>query len=275
VTFTRRYLGMREGDLDGKPYAKFWQPEMKPLSTAARAALANSPASAAGIPPLSDAPRLDGRRSTALEDGYAVGHDGVLHVAIRTPMPGTTPGMVDWWFGWHSDEPQRYKLWHPRAHVHAEWRTPCPAGALGRERYVGRVSQVDEYLGDTLGRYSIRFVDPTELGFDAAALADPEAATAVCARVGFGRVPFDFGYLVHHVRRTPGGSEMCSRFWVGAPYAAPRGGGAAARLLVSLGKSLRKPRAREGAALLRHCAEEMPHLASFLPRIYAELRHDT
>ena len=25
------YLGMRPGDLEGKPYAKFWQPEMSPL----------------------------------------------------------------------------------------------------------------------------------------------------------------------------------------------------------------------------------------------------
>jgi DAPG hydrolase PhiG domain len=274
VSAGRRYLGMREGDLDGKPYAKFWQPEMQPLSTAARTALANSPASPAGIPPLSDAPRLDGRRSTALEDGYAIGQDGVLHVAIRTPMPGTSPAMVDWWFGWHSDEPQRYKLWHPRAHVHAEWKTRGAAGLRGRERYVGRVSLVDEYLGGTLGHYSIRFIAPAELGFDAAALADPEAATAVCARVGFARVPFDFGYLVHHVRRTPEGAEMCSRFWVGAPFAAPRGGGAVGRLAVRVVKGLRTPRAREGAALLRHCSEEMPHLASFLPRIHAELGGD-
>ena len=25
------YLGMKPGDLDGKPYAKYWNPEMKPL----------------------------------------------------------------------------------------------------------------------------------------------------------------------------------------------------------------------------------------------------
>ncbi len=27
----KTYLGMRSGDLDNKPYAKFWQPDMAPL----------------------------------------------------------------------------------------------------------------------------------------------------------------------------------------------------------------------------------------------------
>mgnify|MGYP001225323634 CR=1 FL=1 len=26
-----KYLGMRPGDLDGKPYARYWNPEMRPL----------------------------------------------------------------------------------------------------------------------------------------------------------------------------------------------------------------------------------------------------
>jgi hypothetical protein len=26
-----KYLGMRSGDLDGKPYAKYWNPKMAPM----------------------------------------------------------------------------------------------------------------------------------------------------------------------------------------------------------------------------------------------------
>jgi hypothetical protein len=59
--------------------------------------------------------------------------------------------MVDWWFGWHGEEPQRYKLWHPRAHLHACWTEPGTG-------YVGRTSVVDEYIGTSLRRASIRFV---------------------------------------------------------------------------------------------------------------------
>jgi hypothetical protein len=32
-----------------------------------------------------------------------------------------------------------------------------------------------------------------------------------------------------------------------------------------------KPRQADAEALLVHCAQEMPHLASFLPEIFAEL----
>ena len=265
-----RYLGMRDGDLVGKPYAKYWNPEMAPHSPAARAGLAGGP-SRARVPGLLEAPRLAAGADGAMEDGYAIGDDGALHVAIRTAMPGSTPAMVDWWFGWHADEPQRYKLWHPRAHVHAEWRSPCPPGARGRERYVGRMSYVDEYLGTKLGHFAIRFIAPTELGFDTRDLADPLVATAVCARVGFARAPLDAGYLVHHVRRTETGAEMASRFWLGGPHAAPRRRSRVGDLAVRLAARVVKPRLRDGRALLAHCAEEMTHLASFLPRSYAEL----
>lgn len=267
----RRYLGMREGDLEGKPYAKYWNPAMAPHSPAVRASLAGGP-SVACIPGLAEVPRLAGGLEGVLEDGYALGDDGALHVAIRTAMPGATPAMVDWWFGWHADEPQRYKLWHPRAHVHAEWRSPSPSGATGRERYVGRMSHVNEYLGTELGHLAIRFLRPTELGFDSRDLADPLEATAVCARAGFARGPIDAGYLVHHVRRTPTGAEMASRFWLGGPHAAPRGRSLAGTVAVGIARGLGiKPKLRDGRALLAHCAEEMAHLASFLPRLYAEL----
>ena len=85
----------------------------------------------------------------------------------------------------------------------------------GRQRYVGRTSCVDEYIGSTLNRVAVQFRPPAELGFDERLLADPERATAVCARVGFVDMPFDFGYLAHYVSRTSQGSQMRSRFWLG------------------------------------------------------------
>ena len=90
-------------------------------------------------------------------------------------------------------------------------------------------------------------------------------------RTGFGDFPIDVGYLVHHVRRTAAGSEMRSRFWVGGPYAAGRSSLAgtviarAARLVLGTIEA-------DARALLVHCAEEMQHLASFLPALYAEFR---
>jgi len=268
----QRYLGMRAGDLDGKPYAKFWNPQLAPLPEHALQAIAHGPVAAALLPSLADAPRVLDPGHQALENGYGLGNDGSLHVAIRTDMPDTSPAMVDWWFGWHSEEPERYKLWHPRAHVHAAWGAPGSRGAPGRDCYVGRVSHVDEYLGSALGSYAIRFIPPQELGLDERALADPEQATAVCARVGFAEFPLDFGYLLHHVRRIAGGAEMRSRFWIGGPFVAARHGGAAAAPLVRLARLFKKPTPADGHALLVHCSQEMSHLASFLPRIHPELR---
>ena len=160
--------------------------------------------------------------AAVVEDGFALTADGAMLVAARTDMPGVTPPMIDWWFGWHSDSPERYKLWHPHAHVHAVWLAPPAAGTRGRARYVGHTSVVDEYIGSNLIRAAIRFVVPATLGFTDSSLDDPEKATIVCARTGFGDFSIDVGYLVHHVRQTAAGSEMRSRFWVGGPYAAGR-----------------------------------------------------
>jgi hypothetical protein len=137
---------------------------------------------------------------------------------------------------------------------------------------VGRTSIVDEYVGDDLGRFAIEFVRPAEVGEDDASFADAERATAVCARVGFASVPLDFGVLVHDVRRVPGGAEMRSRFWIGGDRVHARTGGALGEALARIAKRVRRPTLRHGHALLAHCAEEMAHLATFLPRLYAEIQ---
>jgi hypothetical protein len=131
---------------------------------------------------------------------------------------------------------------------------------------------VDEFVGSQLGSYAIRFLDPAELGLDAPSIADAGRDTAVCARVGFEEVGVDFGYLVHHVRRVPGGSEMRSRFWIGGPHAAGRQGSLAGGIAAGIAKSFVKPKIQNGLDLLVHCSQEMSHLASFLPRLHAEFR---
>jgi hypothetical protein len=95
------------------------------------------------------------------------------------------------------------------------------------------VSIVDEYIGGVLGHYAIQF-QPAPLG-------------TIKARVGFANVPFNFGTLEHRVEN----EEMLSRFHI-------------------KGLAFVKPRDENGRALLVHCAEEMAHLASFLPRLFRD-----
>ncbi len=207
-----------------------------------------------------------------VETGFAFGPDGSVRVATLTPMPGVSAEMWDWWFGWHGCDARRYKLWHPQAHLYAEWSDGPDRGRTGRERYVGRTSFVDEYLGSSIARVAIQFVAPAQLGFDEAALVPGGGRTAVCASLGSSQFPLDIGYLVHVVRPVEGGAEMRSRFWLGGRHVRLRTGGeVVAKSAGALAGRLVRGRLVDARALLVHCAQEMSHLATFLPELHREL----
>ena len=270
----RLFIGLRKEDLEGKPYASFYNPRVAVLPEHAKEALLHGPVAGPLLPRLSDAPQLLFTAETALENGFGIQDDGSLHVAILTDLPDVTPEMIDFCFGWHSSEPQRYKLWHPRAHLHAQWESAESvqlSKTKGRARYVGRTSFVDEYLGSTLTQAAISFLPPADLDFDESALADPQQATVIAARVSLTNSPLEAGYLVHHVRRVAGGAQMRSRFWLGGPYAAVRAGRFQMSVPSQVARLIRTPTLDEGRDLLVHCSQEMSHLATFLPKLYAEL----
>ncbi len=261
-----RYLGYRAAD-HALPYARFFNPNLAPLAPHVCAALDRGGVPDLLLPDIDQAAQNLFGDAPVLEDGFVLTKDGGMRVSVRTDMPGVTPAMIDWWFGWHGDAAAKYKLWHPQAHVHVGWRDPPPSGASGRALYVGQTSLVDEYIASDLIRGSIRFVPPASFGFTDPRLDDDRQATIVCARIGLGDAPIDVGYLAHHVRAVPGGSEMRSRFWMGGKHVGGR------NLIGSLAAGLAKRvlRLTEGdaRALLVHCAQEMPHLAAFLPELYA------
>lgn len=241
-------------------WSRHLDPDMAPLPDHVVVALQHGPVAPTAI--------------ASLPDGYAVHRDRSIEVAVRTLMPGVTPRMWDWWFGWHGSHDSRYRLWHPRAHVSAQWADGLNGDAAdadprrGRERYVGRTSHVVEHLGSTLVHGAISFVPPGEFGLD-----DPPPArgTRVCAVLGLSQAPIDVGRFVHDVRAVDGGSEMWSRFWLGGRLAVLRRGGARLR---GASTTLLRPLARrnelDARALLVHCAQEMNHLAVRLPDLYAD-----
>ncbi|MDH4385737.1 MAG: hypothetical protein QE280_09850 [Caulobacter sp.] len=262
-----RYLGYREADHQ-QPFARFFNPVMAPLADHVCAALDRGGVPEALMPGLEGAAENLFGAPPLLEDGFVLTEDGGMRVSIRTAMPGVTPAMIDWWFGWHGDAAAKYKLWHPQAHVHVAWRDRPPTGARGRGLYVGQTSVVDEYIGSDLIRGAIQFVPPASLGFTDPSLADDSRATIVCARLGLGDAPVDIGFLAHHVRAVPGGSEMRSRFWMGGRHVAGRN--LAGGLAATLARRVLKLTEGDARALLVHCAQEMPHLAGFLPTLHEE-----
>lgn len=249
------YLGYRPGDAD-TPFGSFFQPTMAPLPAHVVEALEHGPQAEPVLLGFDDVATLSEPGPHQTENGYGVLRDGGIQVSVRTDMPGVTPRMWAWWFGWHGSDARRYKLWHPRAHVSAQWRDGGGDGG-----YLGRTSIVREYLGSAYAKAAIQFVEPGQLGLGACELA-------ICARLGSVDIPVDVGWLVHQVRATDTGAEMRSRFWMGGRHVAVRHGNRPVDRAVRpvAGRQLPDPR-----DLLVHCAQEMNHLAGFLPQLYAAI----
>jgi len=251
-------------------YGRFWNPALPALQPHVREALLVGSQPPELLPTLSAAPGML-TSEEQLETGFGLLPDGAMAVAVLTDMPGVTAAMWDWWFGWHSADSRRYRLWHPQAHMFAAWADPDaehPAGS-DRQRYVGRTSFVDEYLGSVRTELAIQFLPPSDLGFPEKLLSDGQN-TVIAARAGLSSAPLDAGYLVHHVREVPGGVQMRSRFWLGGAHVQARGhpvADPAVRLLARMAMRRTEDQAR---ALLVHCAHEMSHLAVFLPELHKQ-----
>lgn len=262
------YLGYRDDD-DQTPWARFYDDQMAPLPSPVVDALHLGPVAPSLLGTVEEAGGLLDR-TDPVEDGLAIDADGSMVLSLRTDMPGCTAEMWDWWFGWHGCDPRRYKLWHPRAHLSALWGDGDDGGRRGRDRYLGRTSFVDEYLGSTLAPVTIRFVPPADLGFDQARL-DAASSTAICARTGSSQFPIDLGWLVHLVEPTDDGCRMRSRFWLGGRHTAPRaqvpGLDKVARPAANRKAGFGVDAARD---LLVHCSQEMTHLARFLPALHQQ-----
>lgn len=260
-----KYRGYKEADAE-KPYAKYYNENIQAVSPKIINALKQSPFTAGKLLPIEDAVYLRDNGYTEIENGYSIEADGSVHIAALTAMPMVTPEMWHWWFGWHGCMANRYKLWHPKAHVSAQWKD----GNQNLEAYIGRTSMIEEYIGKKLEKAAIQFVKPTELGFTVEDIANKNEVVYICARLGLTTIPADFGWLIHQVRKTKDGSEMRSRFWLGGKNIQLRLNGTPSKLISTvLQKAVKIPK-QQAIDLLTHCAEEMNHLATFLPQLYSD-----
>lgn len=282
-----RYLKYREGDLC-HAYAKYFQATTRPVQPHVVNALLGGMSPGEFGYELRDAANRIGRRGyESMETGWTRLPNNIIMVSVLTNMPNVTAPMWDWWFGWHGRESARYKLWFPDAHQYSALGEDRSAdrSLTDKQRYIGNVSYVDEYIGGSLQRLAIRFFEPTKLG-----ISETPGMTHICARVSLSTYPIAFGWLIHQVRPTEDGAEMRSRFFLNDPdvlalpaRALPASFGAHA-LSTSIGRTGAKlvvgqiatrllPRTI-GADMIYHCASEMNHLAGFLPQLFAEF-HDT
>ncbi|MFA0442283.1 hypothetical protein BCU70_03420 [Vibrio sp. 10N.286.49.C2] len=272
-----KYLGMQTGDLENKAYAKHWNPQMSTMQEHAKHAIEHGPeASELGFP-FTDVNQLLKQGYLPLENGYTRLDNGEIFVSVLTKMPKVTGKMIDWWFGWHYMESQRYKLWHPRCHVsnRAEKMIGDDPHLSDREKYLNNPNFVTEYIGSGLQDIIISFSDASTF-FDINQFQEANVSTVICGSVGLQKLPLNVGKLIHLIRETEDGCEMRSRFWLGKPEI--RGvaiNGIINKMAGSKSITKRTLPTEAGKEMLVHCAMEMNHLASFLPELYDDYHPNT
>jgi hypothetical protein len=243
---------------------------MQPIPVAAKRAIERG-IILRDFPAIGDAAALLTARGTDFPDGAYRSMDGRALVLCTTELADVTPPMIDWWFGWHLPESERYQLWHPMAHRKARCEFDRRACTNDRARYIGNVSYVDELIGPALQHLAIAFRDPAEFGFP---LLAPEACTAICADTSDRLLHATGGSLIHWVERSTGGSTMRSGFWLGEVRCQMPLIGSLLNPLLNLPPARRLAISNRFLVdLLRHCAEEMNHLARFLPVLHADARN--
>jgi hypothetical protein len=201
-------------------------------------------------------------------DGVRRSRDGRVLVTCTTDMPGVTPAMIDWWFGWHLISIDRYRLWHPRDHIACRVHDDRSHLCDDRQRYIGNVSYVDEYIGSQLKKLAIAFRSPAEIDM----ASDPVSrSTTIYATTSDRVLGGQGGHLVHHVIRTDVGSQMRSGFWLGQiAHSWPLVDRIASGVLNTSLVRRRIVPDHMAVHLLLHCAEEMNQLARILPELYAQ-----
>jgi hypothetical protein len=241
---------------------------MVPPNPAVLAAIAQGPIEPAQALALGEIDRLLDPAPLETESGWCFMPDRVGYVAVRTPMPGASAAMVEWWFDWHAHDPDRYRLWHPLAHVGNSIEPPAMPGA---KPHWGAVHHPVEDVGTGVERVRIAFGPPTAIGFSTDALDDLAVATIVCGYVGDDVRRLRHSVMAHVFLAEPDGVVLRSHFWLGAairpylpaPLAAPLALVLDNRLVRRVSLPAELPR-----ALATHCAEEYTNLAALLPELY-------
>ena len=242
---------------------------MTPPREDVQIAIERGPIAVVDALPRSQLDRLLDLTPLAVETGWCTLVDGTGYVAVRTPMPGITSEMIEWWFAWNSREPIRYQIWFPGAHdwTHQEEK----GGAPQAKRHWGIVNYPVEDVGLGMSSLRIEFAPPSRLGFSTDAVDDPRVGTIIAGLVGDVAARLQHTLMIHVFLKAADGLVLRSRFYVGGairPYAPKQ--------IAELGASvLDRPlfrrcivSSRAPRAMARHCAREYANLATLLPELH-------
>lgn len=243
-------------------YVKYYYQELAPIPEEKLAIAQGAAADPAQALPLEERNRYLAGTDTGIQSGFCVMEKGLGYVANSTFMPGVTPDMVDWWFGWHSvGSDLRYKLWDHDDHYYARAdrrEYVLDPAVPNNQKTWGVRHHIKEDIGMGPEDICLCFKRPADFGYDEAIIGTAKCASLVCA-VGEGQSP---AFMSHKWYAVDGGIMFESRFWMGVGYQD-------GRLVKLLPEGVKVPEAGP-RALFNHNIKEYANLAAILPGIYQE-----
>lgn len=206
--------------------------------------------------------------------GYCL-FEGGSYSSLYAQLPGVNVKMLDWWFVWMTLPPKsvpreqgnlRYKIWCPSDHFDhypadkaSAQQLTDPAIPLKLRRQGIHAVAVESTAGGQAGSYQTIPLHPTPNS----ALSLPQACWDYINACGLlNVVASDHSVTLQFFRETDYGCEAIFRTWRGY-------------VLSEEGRIVRKkgfatPTKEHVLADLMHNLREIPHLAKFLPQLYAE-----
>lgn len=195
------------------------------------------------------------------EVGYKKMDDGSYLVSMYCPMPNITPEMINWWFWWHPQAKERYKVWFPGEHLGIGYsnkqkeyfsQVSCP-------KFQNNTHYPVEKIGKMKLPLRIDFVTPEEFGFSKSIMEENGIPLIVCGHVGALKGLIMHTEMAHIFKQTEDGLFMFSRFWLGKTMKNP--------LLKKL--IITEAMAKDMA---EHCCVEYRNLCEILPLLYEKYK---
>ena len=192
------------------------------------------------------------------EAGYSRFPDGSYLVSMYCPMPGITADMIEWWFWWHPQADERYRVWFPGAHFGIGYdkrdtdyfrQSECPPFRENTQYPV-------EKIGGMKLPLRIDFLTAEDFGFSKEVMENNRIKLVVSAHVGAFKGLIWHTEMAHIFKEADGGLYMISRFWLGRT------------IHPILRRLIINDKMAKGMA--EHCAVEYRNLAEILPVLYAE-----
>ena len=195
-----------------------------------------------------------------METGFGKMENGDYLVSMYCPMPGMTKEMIDWWFWWHPQADERYRLWFPGEHfsIKTEKKDADYFSGTTTPPFRPVTHYPTERVGSMRMPLRIDFVTPEQFGFSPEIMREQRVSTVVCGHVGAFRGAIYHTEMAHIYFEREDGLFMVSRFWIG-------------RLMKNglLRKAILTEELARGMAT--HCCIEYRNLAAKLPRLYWEV----